>query len=204
MLLPKQDIFTPSRPQYFTAQDFYLGATAILQDHKFNVSNADIYALSFMEAHCDEFPLSNVSQIIQKIRNALQPIYKEYIAKHMAKVEHKKIDDKMIATVTYEMLRDMLLELLGDQIVEQEIVTLCRQFSAESKKSVNCDKELVRGAVHGELTRQLWNDLERTREHMYHLDPLNDRWMNPKNIVVTIKACRIPLDNALIDAMLEV
>nr|XP_029712249.1 EF-hand domain-containing family member C2-like [Aedes albopictus] len=204
ILLPNQDIFTPARPQYFAAQDFYLGATVILQDHKFNVTNADIYALSFMEAHCEEFPLSNVSKIVLKIRNALRPIYKEYVAKHMSKVEHKKVDGQSVATVTYDALRDMLLELLGDQIVEQEIVTLCRQFSAETKKHFSCDKELVRSAIHGELTRQLWNDLERTKEHMYHLDPAANGWMSPRNIVVTVKACRIPLDNALIDAMLEV
>ncbi|XP_062554556.1 EF-hand domain-containing family member C2 [Armigeres subalbatus] len=204
ILLPKQDIFTPARPQYFAAQDFYLGAMVVLQDHKFNVTNADIYALSFMEAHCEEFPLSNVSKIVLKIRNALRPIYKEYVAKHMAKVEHKKVDDGSVATVTYEALRDMLLELLNDQIVEQEIVTLCRQFSAESKKDVSCDKELVRSAIHGELTRQLWNDLERTKEHMYHLNPIAEKWMSPRDIVVTVKACRIPLDKALIDAMLEV
>lgn len=157
-----------------------------------------------MESHCEEFPLSNVSKIVQKIRNALQPIYKDYVARHMSKVVHKKIDDVSVATVSYEALRDMLLELLGDQIVDQEIVTLCRQFSAESKQHVKCDKELVRSAVHAELTRDLWHDLQRTKEHLYHQDPTSDGWMTPSQIVKTIKACRIPLDNALIDGMLEV
>ncbi|EDS45541.1 EF-hand domain-containing family member C2 [Culex quinquefasciatus] len=204
ILTPNQDIFTPNRPSYYKAQDFYLGTTVILQDHKFNVTNADIYALKFMESHCEEFPLSNVSKIVQKIRNALQPIYKDYVARHMSKVVHKKIDDVSVATVSYEALRDMLLELLGDQIVDQEIVTLCRQFSAESKQHVKCDKELVRSAVHAELTRDLWHDLQRTKEHLYHQDPTSDGWMTPSQIVKTIKACRIPLDNALIDGMLEV
>ncbi|XP_038119302.1 EF-hand domain-containing family member C2 [Culex quinquefasciatus] len=204
VLTPNQDIFTPNRPSYYKAQDFYLGTTVILQDHKFNVTNADIYALKFMESHCEEFPLSNVSKIVQKIRNALQPIYKDYVARHMSKVVHKKIDDVSVATVSYEALRDMLLELLGDQIVDQEIVTLCRQFSAESKQHVKCDKELVRSAVHAELTRDLWHDLQRTKEHLYHQDPTSDGWMTPSQIVKTIKACRIPLDNALIDGMLEV
>ncbi|XP_055640379.1 EF-hand domain-containing family member C2 isoform X2 [Toxorhynchites rutilus septentrionalis] len=204
ILLPNQDIFISSRPRYYQAKDFYLGQTVILQDHKFSITNADIYALSFMEAHCEEFHLSNVSKILQKIRNALQPIYKDYIAKHLAKVDHKKIDGKTVATVNYEALREMLTELIGDQIIEQEIVTLCRQFSAEFKQDVKCDKELVRSAVHGELTRELWNDLERTKEHMYHLNPTSNGWMSAKHICGTLKACRIPLDNALIDAMLKV
>ncbi|XP_055609941.1 EF-hand domain-containing family member C2-like [Uranotaenia lowii] len=204
MLLPNQDIFTPSRPKCYQASDLYLGATVILQDHKFNITTADIFALQFMEGHCEEFPLSNVSRIVQKIRSALEPIYKKYVAKNMGKVVHKKIDDRSVATVTYEDVRDMLKELLGDQIVEQEIVTICRFFSAESKKADLCDRELVRSAIHGELTRQLWDNIERTKEHIYHLDPCNNGYTSAKNIITTIKACRIPLDNALIDALLQI
>ncbi|XP_055545172.1 EF-hand domain-containing family member C2 [Wyeomyia smithii] len=204
MLLPNQNIFIPSRPKYYRAQDFFLGSSVVLQDHKFTITNSDIYALSFMERYCEEFPLSNVSKIVQKIRDALRPVYKEYVAKHMDKVVHKNIDGKSVATVSYEILREMLIELLGDRIVEQEIVTLCRQFSAESKQKISCDKELVRSAIHGELTRELWNDLERTKEHLYHLNPTSNGWICPKHIVGTIKACRIPLDNALIDAMLQI
>ncbi|XP_052867936.1 EF-hand domain-containing family member C2 [Anopheles cruzii] len=204
LALPSQEQYSAERPACYRPEHFYLGATVRLQDHQFRVTNADIYALHFMEQHCEEFPLSNVGKIVQKLRDALQPHYKQYIARHMGKVVQTKIDGRPVSTVTYESLRDMLLELLQDGIVEQEIVTLCRLFSAESVEPARCDRELVRSAVHAQLTRALWSDLERTKEHIYHLEPINPDWVTPQRLCTIIKACKLPLDNALIDKMLQI
>ncbi|XP_058116379.1 EF-hand domain-containing family member C2 [Anopheles ziemanni] len=202
--LPRQDPFGAERPACYGPQHFYLGAVVLLQDHQFHVTNADIYALNFMEQHCEEFPLSNVSKIVQKLRDALRPHYKEYVAKHMANVVQTKIDGRPVSTVTYEALRLMLIELLGDQIVDQEIVTLCRLFSAEPEQPARCDRELVRSAIHAELNRALWSDLERTKEHIYHLEPTEPQWITPHRLCTIVKACKIPLDRALVEKMLQV
>ncbi|ETN65018.1 EF-hand domain-containing family member C2 [Anopheles darlingi] len=204
LFLPNQDLRNASRPACYRPQHFYLGAAVRLQDHQFRLTNADIYALQFMEQHCEEYPLSNVGKIVQKLRDALQPHYKQYIARHMGKVVQMKIDGQVVSTVTYESLRDMLIELLGESIVDQEIVTLCRMFSAESSEPDRCDRELVRSAIHAELNRALWWDLERTKEHIYHLEPLNPDWVTPQRLCTIIKACKLPLDNALIDKMLQI
>ncbi|XP_035890805.1 EF-hand domain-containing family member C2 [Anopheles stephensi] len=204
LFLPRQDPYSAERPACYGPQHFYLGATVRLQDHQFHITNADIYALRFMEQHCEEFPLSNLGKIVRKLRDAMQPQYKQYVAKHMAKVTQSKIDGRAVSTIPYEGLREILLELLGDRIVDQEIVTLCRLFSAESEQPDRCDRELVRSAVHAELNRALWSDLDRTKEHIYHLEPTNAQWLPPQRVRTIVKACKIPLDSALLDKMLQI
>uniref|UniRef100_A0A9I3CJN5 DM10 domain-containing protein n=1 Tax=Anopheles culicifacies TaxID=139723 RepID=A0A9I3CJN5_9DIPT len=204
LFLPAQDPYSAERPACYGPQHFYLGANVRLQDHQFHITNADIYALRFMEQHCEEFPLSNLGKIVRKLRDAMQPQYKQYVARHMAKVTQTKIDGRTVSTIPYEGLREILIELLGDRIVDQEIVTLCRLFSAESEQPDPCDRELVRSAVHAELNRALWSDLDRTKEHIYHLEPINAEWLAPQRIRTIVKACKIPLDSVLVDKMLLV
>ena len=157
-----------------------------------------------MENHSEEFSLSNISKIVGKIRDALRPIYKTYVADHMDKIKQVEICGDRVSIICYEDLRDILIELLGDRIVEQEIVTLCRKFAAEPDLSNICDKEMVRSTIHAEFNRHLWDDLQRTREHLYHLEPSTYKYMSQKKLLSAIRACKMPLDYALIEKMFMV
>lgn len=53
-MLPDQDIFTSKKPEYYKPQDFYIGAHINLNDFHFKITSADIYALRYMELHCDK------------------------------------------------------------------------------------------------------------------------------------------------------
>lgn len=52
--LPGQDMYSSSRPEYYRANDFYIGRTMTLKDHIFHIVSADEFTLMYMEQHPSE------------------------------------------------------------------------------------------------------------------------------------------------------
>jgi hypothetical protein len=98
----------------------------------------------------------------------------------------------------------MLKELLGDNIVEHEIVILCRFFSIHKKRKAEDHRELIRSVVHGEINRGLWDDMDRLKEFIYHVNPEKLKYLPEQKIWIIIRACKIPLDPAIVQQLLAV
>lgn len=93
---------------------------------------------------------------------------------------------------------------MGPDITEHEIVTVARYFSAESPPSTICNRDIIRSAVHWELSRNLWDDIERLEEHLYHLIPDHCGFISKNMLDKAIRACRLPLKPSLIENMFSV
>lgn len=98
----------------------------------------------------------------------------------------------------------MCLDLLGNNIDEHEIITMARYFSAIPKDKMICDREEVRSILHTEFKRNLWNGMDRLREHIYHLDPLNRGFMSENKLRSTILSNRIPIKPELLTKVFKV
>ena len=46
----------PDSPEYYGPQDFYIGAVIEIFNHRFVITNADAFVLSYMEEHASQFP----------------------------------------------------------------------------------------------------------------------------------------------------
>lgn len=98
----------------------------------------------------------------------------------------------------------MLLELFGDNIVEQEIVTLCRFFSLQKHHDPKVHREKMRSLLHLEIYRNIWDDLTCLKQFIYHLDPERREYL-PENVLRTVlRGSRVPLDVSLIDQFFTV
>lgn len=119
---------------------------------------------------------------------------------------HHTTDDagENVSTMCFDTLRTALIDVLGDDITEHEIVTVARYFSAEHKAETHCNRDLIRSVVHLELNRALWDDLDRLQEHLYHIDPTNSGYMSEALLRSAIAACRIPLKPTLVGFMFAV
>lgn len=106
--------------------------------------------------------------------------------------------------IFFSIHRELVIDLLRDNIVEHEIVTLCRYFSAETEVQVPWDKEVIRSAVHAQLNRSLWDDRARIKQHIYHIAPQNNGFLPQRMMVSVIRACKLPFDIALIEKLLSV
>lgn len=52
--LPGQEKFSSARPEYYRANDFYIGARLSFKDHNFHIISADEFTLLYMEQHASE------------------------------------------------------------------------------------------------------------------------------------------------------
>ncbi|XP_022907177.1 EF-hand domain-containing family member C2-like [Onthophagus taurus] len=192
--LPGQAIFTSKPPKNYTAQHMYVGAQLIINSFQFVLIDADEYALRFMEINAHEFPRSNIKLIMDKVREKLRPIYKDFVAENMPTES---------PTITYEKLRSKLCPIMGENFVEQEMITIARAFSA-SCKDPKYDRNAVRAIVLTNLKRALWDDLERTREYFLVKDGIKSGVLSRHDCYTLLRACRIPLDTSVLEKILDV
>jgi Ca2+-binding EF-hand superfamily protein len=148
--------------------------------------------------------MSHPHIILSKVKSQLTPIYKDFIANYMMKVKTVQAGEMTKEFIDYEDFKNMLRDLLSDAISEQEIVTLCRYFAIKTKKSPREYRELIQSIVQGEIHRGLWSDMDRLKEFIYHLSPTNVDFLNEKQMRRVIKACKIPIDDAIIAQLFEV
>ena len=47
---------SPDAPEYYGPQDFYIGAVIEIFNHRFVITGADAFVLSYMEEHANQFP----------------------------------------------------------------------------------------------------------------------------------------------------
>ncbi|XP_012535562.1 EF-hand domain-containing family member C2 [Monomorium pharaonis] len=195
IILPDQDIFTSKKPEYYKSHDFYIGARLNLRDFHFEITSADVYALRYMELHCDKFPKANRKLIMEKLRENLQPVYKEFIQLYAPPKDNIRI-------LEYEKLKEALCRYMGDKITEHEMITIARYYSSREKIE-HRSREYVRCLLHTELHRSLWNDLVRLEEDLRYWDEDKTGFLSRESLYTILRGCRIPVDVELLNSMLD-
>ncbi|XP_001361933.3 EF-hand domain-containing family member C2 [Drosophila pseudoobscura] len=198
--VPGQEKFSAARPEYYRPNDFYIGRTLTLKDHIFRINSADEFTLLYMEQHPTEFPVADIRVIMQKIRTAVRPEYKQFVLR--CKPDGNLGD---FATVDFETMRSTLLSYLSkESLLSHEIVTVCRYFSAEQTMPPSCDRNQVRAAAQLELKRALWNNVEELSGHLNHINPTSKQYISEAQVRSTLRGCRLPFSLELMEDILQV
>ncbi|EDW74855.1 uncharacterized protein Dwil_GK15906 [Drosophila willistoni] len=199
--LPGQEKYSSKRPEYHKAYDFFIGSTLSMKDHIFHIVSADEFTLIYMEQHPNEFPVANIRSIMQKIRDAVRPDYKQFVLS--CKPEG---DLGEYSTIGYEALKSALLSYLSkESLLNHEIVTVCRYFSAEQSPPPSCDRNRVRAAAHLELKRALSNNAqEMIALNFSHINPTCKPYLSKAQIRSTLRGCRLPFSLELVEDILQV
>ena len=129
-MLPNQEVFVSKKPDYYKPEDFYIGARPNLNGFIFEITSADVYALRYMELHCDKFAKANVKLIVEKLRQTLKPVYKEFLQL----CEPAQSIDGDVRVLPYEKLREIVGKYMEGKITEHEIITIARHYSSHEKK----------------------------------------------------------------------
>ncbi|XP_071877283.1 EF-hand domain-containing family member C2 isoform X2 [Bombus fervidus] len=198
VMLPNQEIFVSKKPDYYKPEDFYIGARPNLNGFIFEITSADVYALRYMELHCDKFAKANVKLIVEKLRQTLKPVYKEFL---QLCAPAQSIDGDL-RVLPYEKLREILGKYMEGKITEHEIITVARHYSSHEKKEFH-SREYIRQLMHMELLRTLWNDLDRLEEDLHHWDRGRTGFLPRDTLYTTLRAARIPVDVELLNSMLD-
>ncbi|XP_068158966.1 EF-hand domain-containing family member C2 [Drosophila tropicalis] len=200
--LPGQEKFSSKMPQYYMAHNFYINATMAIKDFIFHIVSADEYTLMYMEHHPDQFLHANVTKIMEKIRGVLQPRMAEFLSACLP--DCADLESKHDIFITYESFKGAMIGIMGNNISDHEIITLCRHFSAEQSPKQTCSREHVRAAAHLELKRALWNARDDLMEHLHHINPTNRPFLSEAKVRSTLRGCRLPFSLELIDQIFSI
>jgi hypothetical protein len=98
----------PATGVNFKPSDFFVGATVSLSAMPFRIVRADEYTLKYMESTPDEFPQSSIGLLCLK----LSPVAAQL---------------NPAASMAAEDFQDLVKEMIGIELTEQELVTLLRE-----------------------------------------------------------------------------
>lgn len=201
--LPDQNRFGNERPLQVSPHHFYIGATVHLNGFRFEITGADEFTLNYMESNAFDFPRANIELILEKIRIAVKPIYKDFVGKYFRNVS--TMSDN--AFVCFTTMRRALIDLLGSDITEHEIITFNRYFDIARymQSKAKCPRSVIKSLIQMDLARSLWDDLPRLREHLYQLYRVkDDDFIGGDKLYTTIVACKLPTSKDLIYQMFNV
>ncbi|XP_065162838.1 EF-hand domain-containing family member C2-like isoform X2 [Atheta coriaria] len=195
VFLPGQDPYTSEKPLVYTPQHLFIGAQVVINSFYFVLIAADEYALRYMEINCKNFPKSDIDLIMNKLRDKLKPIYKDFVSDMIPSDDTKAI--------TYEQLRNKLCPIMGMDFTEQEMVTIARRFSLSCQKE-RLNKDAIRAITLTTLKRELWDDLARLREYFILRDPGRTGLLSRSTVYTLLRGCRFPVDIQLLEKILDV
>lgn len=193
--LPGQKRFTSTPPLKYTSQQMFVGATLIIFNWEFVLIDADEYALRYMEIHCSRYPKSNIKLIMDKVREKLKPIYKDFVAENIPK------DNTPL--ISYEKLRSKLCHLMGPEFTEQEMITIARAFSGVCHKD-RYDRSKLRAVCLTVLKKRMWDELDRLGEYFHHADVVNCGTLTRADALKVMKGCRLPFDILILEKILDI
>lgn len=206
--MPNQNFFASDPPKMWTSQMFYIGATVNLNGFLFHLTDADEFTLNYMESHESQYRMADISSIMSKVKGAVEPKYKEFIAKFLGEMSlpESNSSSKPIL-ICYDTTALALREVLGRKITEHEILTFLRYFDAERglNDTQTCDRSTVQSLVQMALANDLWEEFQAIKDLIYDMDPKNHNgYMKPSKLRTIIKGCRLPIKDIVIDDMFSV
>uniref|UniRef100_A0A671TV70 EF-hand domain-containing family member C2 n=1 Tax=Sparus aurata TaxID=8175 RepID=A0A671TV70_SPAAU len=157
---PGQELFKRELPEYFAAQDLYIGATLCLNNKNFQLLDADEYTFNYMEQHPEEFPKANVGNILSKLRSIPEEKQRE-IGKFLA-----LIDPSNTGFIPYESFRGLLMGLECG-LTEHEVLVLSRSCSEHEQPGV--DVGLMLAVAQDFLKKNVFEEFpDMARAFTYH------------------------------------
>lgn len=192
---PGQDRYAQQVPEYYQAKDFFVGGSVEVNKFEFEIDGCDEYAYRYMENHPDEFMTSNINLIMSKLRSKVSGKGSElrnFCARN---------DPDATSSIAFDQARS-LLQQCGANLVDHEIITICRHYALRSDSGVSGEKVL--GAAQSELRKYNFDLFDKLSESAQHEDAKRSGRLMAEQLRVISKILRMPLANDLLCAVMEV
>lgn len=190
---PNQPLLKSEMSEYFCAQDFFVGANVTINDFNFTIVDADEYAFRYMEKHENEFPVADMSVIMEKLRVAVKDKAKEI------KEFFVMNDPNQGQTVRYESFRNLLAQL--NTFSEHEIMTIGRHYAQREPEEV--DMPLVLAVAQEKLKKKNFEDFARLQEGLTYEDMYQKGTLPTRSLRVVCRAFKLPLPEDVLQVLLK-
>ncbi|XP_014861564.1 PREDICTED: EF-hand domain-containing family member C2 [Poecilia mexicana] len=190
---PGQELFKRELPEYFKAQDLYVGGCIYINGVNFQLVDADDYTLGYMELHSDEFPITNVGTIFSKLRSISEDKQNEVRAflSHNTPVNG--------GFVSFESFRDLVMGL-NCGLTEHEVLVLARRFSEHPAPKE--DVTLMLSVAQHYLRRNRFEDYNLLSARFVHSDRQKSERLPAEEVRNICKAFMLPIPESLLEALL--
>uniref|UniRef100_A0A3B4AFN7 EF-hand domain-containing family member C2 n=1 Tax=Periophthalmus magnuspinnatus TaxID=409849 RepID=A0A3B4AFN7_9GOBI len=189
---PGQD--QSQRSQYFTAQDFYVGAVLCLNKRNFQLIEADEYTLNYMEQHADEFARADVGSILSKLRSISDDKQREI------QTFLTLSDPSGSGFIHYEPFRGLLMGLECG-LSEHEVLVLSRCFSEPERSEL--DVGLMLAVAQHFLRKEHFENFSELTKALTHRDRHRMGYLSLKETRTICKSFSLPLPETLLTPLLQ-
>ncbi|KAJ3166475.1 EF-hand domain-containing protein 1 [Geranomyces variabilis] len=134
VLLPGSSLTDPAGPQYYNAQNLFVGACVTVFAHDFILLDADEYVFNYMESDPAQFPQSNVQEIIERARTLIQQRGGATAKKLVQDVCDRAADPAQPGFCDRLKLLEAGRAVWARDLTDHEVITLARQFEDKQRK----------------------------------------------------------------------
>lgn len=198
--LERQRIKKPNQPrypleisEYFGATDFYVGARVNINGFDFSIYDADEYAFKLMEKESAHFSVSNPKYILEKLR--------QFFANNSdAAAQFEQHDPQHKGFFGYETFYYLVKNLLGDLLVDHEIITLARAYAQKSFKEHDIYSIVAVAQEH--LRKHNYEHVSPLKENLFARDRNGNGRLPAEEVRIAIRSVHVPLPDYLLNTLI--
>ncbi|XP_062258095.1 EF-hand domain-containing family member C2 [Platichthys flesus] len=191
---PGQQLFTSEPPQFFEAQDLYVGASVCINNVTFRLLDADEYTFSYMEQRPLEFPQANVGNVLSKLGS----LPEEKLSEMRRSLTLSDPGDT--GFISYQSLSGLLMKLSCD-LSEHEMLVLGRRFCVHEQPEE--DGRLMLAVVQDLLMKKNFDAFSEMTSSLEYRDRQKTGRLSTTETRSVCKGSRLPLPENLLAGLLS-
>ncbi|XP_063811697.1 EF-hand domain-containing family member C2 isoform X1 [Pseudophryne corroboree] len=192
---PGQELFKSEMSEYFKAADLFVGARVNFHGYNFILVDADEYVFNYMEKNVNEFPMANIASIKSKLRSIGESKVREIKQLFAANDPGNRNE------ITYETLRNVIVEISDRKLTEHEIMTVGRYYSIREKPEV--DLGLLMAVAQEQLKKKSFENFGKLSDAFVYNDRERKGLLPLQETRTICKAFKLPLADDVLRVILE-
>ncbi|XP_076350680.1 EF-hand domain-containing family member C2-like isoform X2 [Tachypleus tridentatus] len=177
---------TSTFSQYYTVSDMYIGAVLNIVGLKFLLTDADEFALNYMEQHPEQFPKADITKVMQKLEQILNGKNSELY------LSLKEVDADDTGYISFQHFRQQLLKVIGTKLTQHEILTIARRYRKQDEYN-GIPSEFLVAFVQNELRKKDFSDFENLELLFKQYDAERTQRLSKKKVYITCRIFHLPV-----------
>ncbi|XP_058714164.1 EF-hand domain-containing family member C2 [Poecile atricapillus] len=191
---PGQELFKSEPSEYYKAQDLFVGARVCFHGHNFLLVDADEYTFNYMEKNANEFPMADISVVLNKLKNMTESRAKE-IRKAFATTDPERTN-----VIGYDTFRNWIVSVAGGGFSEHEIMTLGRHYGMRDDNQI--DLLLLLTVAQDKLKKNAFEYFEQLIAVFLYNDREKCGLLPYETCRTIFKSFKLPLPDGLLETLL--